>query len=100
MNDSYGKEGLIYYIEEVKRFGFDHIIIIGELHYGMLFLDCFGRVFNLDSMTDQLLFLGDYFKTMERVTKGLGTRWVPWIVDYDGGNVIEIKDGMCKICSF
>ena len=97
---SYIKEKLIGYIEEVKRYGFDHIIIIGELNYGLLFLDCFGRMFCLDSLTSQLFLLGDCSKRMERVTKGLKTdEWVPWIVDADGGNVVEIK-GMCKICSF
>ncbi|RIA95645.1 hypothetical protein C1645_816340 [Glomus cerebriforme] len=36
---------LIYYIRRVVEFGFDHIIIIGETEYGIIFLDCYGRVF-------------------------------------------------------
>jgi hypothetical protein len=68
---SYIKEELIGYIEEVKGYGFDHIIIIRELNYGMLFLDCFSRMFNLDSLTGELFLLGDYLKRVERVTKGL-----------------------------
>ncbi|GES73371.1 hypothetical protein GLOIN_2v1844033 [Rhizophagus clarus] len=88
---SYIKKELIGYIEEVIDYGFDHIIIIGELDYGILFLDCFGRVFNLDSMTSALLFHGDYFKGVERVTKGLGLKWVPWIVESDGGNIVEVE---------
>ncbi|PKC06536.1 hypothetical protein RhiirA5_360162, partial [Rhizophagus irregularis] len=70
---SYIKEEFTSYIEEVNRYGFDHIIIIGKLYYRMLFLDCFGRVFNLDGMTDALWFLGNYFKGMKRVAKGLAT---------------------------
>jgi len=89
---SYIKEELIGYIEEVNRYGFDHIIIIGELNYGMLFLDCFGRVFNLDGMTDAIWFLGDYFKVVERVAEGLKTDRVPWILDPDEGIIVEIKN--------
>ncbi|GBB94629.1 hypothetical protein RclHR1_23910001 [Rhizophagus clarus] len=97
---SYIKEKLIGYIEEVERYGFDHIIVIGELNYSLLFLDCFGRMFYLDSLTSELFLLGDCSKRMERVTKGLMTdEWVPWIVDADGGNVVEIK-GMCKFVHF
>ena len=96
----YIKEELIGYIEEVKEYGFDHIIIIGKLYYGMLFLDCFGRVFNLDGMTDALWFLGDYFKVVERVAKGLKTNRMPWVLNPDEGIIVEIKNSMCKIYSF
>ncbi|PKC75654.1 hypothetical protein RhiirA1_498681 [Rhizophagus irregularis] len=40
---------------------------------GLLFMDCFGRVFDLDSMGNVLWLLGDYSKRVERVTKGLKT---------------------------
>ncbi|GBB84370.1 hypothetical protein RclHR1_00110003 [Rhizophagus clarus] len=90
---SYIKEKLISSIEEVMEHGFDHIIIIGKLHYGLLFLDCFGRVFNLDFMTDALFFCGDYLKGVERITKGLEIKWVPWILDRDKGIIVEIDDG-------
>jgi hypothetical protein len=36
---------LIGYIASVAEFGFNHIIIIGEIHFGMVFLDLYGRVF-------------------------------------------------------
>ena len=37
---------LIYYITSIAEFGFDHIIIIGETYdSGLIFLDCYGRVF-------------------------------------------------------
>ncbi|GBB97671.1 hypothetical protein RclHR1_30320001 [Rhizophagus clarus] len=95
---SYIKEHLIGYIEEVKIFGFDHIIVIGEFNYGFLFLDCFSRMFCWESLTKELFLLGDCSKRMERVAKGLETdECVPWIVDAYEGNIVEIK-GMCKIC--
>ncbi|RIA90009.1 hypothetical protein C1645_738196 [Glomus cerebriforme] len=97
---SYIKEELIGYIEEVNRYGFDHIIIIGELYYGMLFLDCFGRVFNLDGMTDALWFLGNYFKAVKRVAKGLATDRVPWILRPDEGIIVEIKDALFEHYTF
>lgn len=55
-------EGLVIYIEHVKQYGFDHIIVIGELYFGMLFLDCYGRLFKWDQMEYMLLPLGDYLK--------------------------------------
>jgi len=88
---SYINEVLIDYIEESVEYGFDHIILIGELYCGILFLDCFCRVFNLDSMSNTLYFLGDYFKEVERVTKGLGTKLAKWIIDVEEGSVVEIN---------
>ncbi|RGB36352.1 hypothetical protein C1646_758171 [Rhizophagus diaphanus] len=41
---------LVCCIEEVSDYGFDHIIVIEERYCGLLFMDCFGRVFDLDSM--------------------------------------------------
>src|SRR5207248_1497871 len=32
---------LTYYMEGIKEFGFNHIIIVGERDDGMLFLDCY-----------------------------------------------------------
>ncbi|CAG8640911.1 19676_t:CDS:1, partial [Rhizophagus irregularis] len=58
----------------------------------MLFLDCFNRVFNLDGITDALWFLGNYFKGVERVAKGLATDWVPWILRPDVGTIEKIKN--------
>jgi hypothetical protein len=40
---------LVYSIANVAKLGFDHIIYIGEAD-GMLFLDCYGRVFVWDDM--------------------------------------------------
>ena len=44
LKDSDLKE-LINYIASVAEFGFNHIIIIGKTYSGMVFLDCYGRVF-------------------------------------------------------
>jgi hypothetical protein len=49
---------LVYYIAGVADLGFDHIIYIGEAGYGMLFLDCYGRVFVWEDMC-QMVYLGD-----------------------------------------
>ncbi|RIA94370.1 hypothetical protein C1645_760224 [Glomus cerebriforme] len=97
---SYIKEEFIGYIEEVKEYGFNHIIIIGEPYYGMLFLDCFGRVFNLDSMTNTLFFLGDYFKRVEKKAKGLETEWVPWILNSDKEKIVEANGPEHYLISF
>ncbi|RHZ59859.1 hypothetical protein Glove_360g20 [Diversispora epigaea] len=70
----------ICYMEHVKEYyGFDHIIIIGELHAGILFLDCYGRVFIWESMCYVLWMLGDYWneatKTGGQRKWGLETDW-------------------------
>ncbi len=38
-------EKLTYYMECIAEYGFEHIIFIGEMIYGIVFLDCYGRVF-------------------------------------------------------
>src|SRR5207244_826925 len=48
--DGHEPKQLIYDMECVARFGFSHIIFIGEYEYGMLFMDCFGRVFHWEDM--------------------------------------------------
>jgi hypothetical protein len=89
-------EDLTIYIDFVKRYGFDHIIIIGELYFGMLFLDCYGRLFEWDHMQYLLLPLGDYFKKDFQLNPA-----VAWLTE---GSVFEIKirEGryICKIYSF
>ncbi|CAB4388517.1 unnamed protein product [Rhizophagus irregularis] len=50
---------LMYYISCVAEYGFNHIIIVGETDYGMIFLDCYGRVFQLDDESQFLWPLGD-----------------------------------------
>jgi len=72
----YVKDDLICYIEEVRGYGFNHIIIVGQRYCGMLFLDCYGRVFDLDNTNNILWFCGDYF---EKMTNKRGFS-VPWHV--------------------
>jgi hypothetical protein len=57
---------LVYYIADVAELGFDHIIYIGETEYGMIFLDCYGRVFLWDNMCQMAYPLGD---SLEEVPK-------------------------------
>ncbi|CAI2162310.1 12519_t:CDS:2 [Funneliformis geosporum] len=72
-------EELIYYIRRVAEFGFDHIIIIGETKYGMIFLDCYGRVFQWDDEGQMLWPLGN---SPEEVPKRLikGEDQLRWFV--------------------
>ncbi|CAB4420246.1 unnamed protein product [Rhizophagus irregularis] len=55
-------KNLTFYISDVAEFYFDHIIIIGEVNYAMLFLDCFGRVFLWESESQLLYPLRDSLK--------------------------------------
>ena len=52
-------EKLDYYYECVAEFGINHIIVIGEMLYGLLFLDCYGRVFQWENMEQVLWPMGD-----------------------------------------
>ncbi|CAG8617181.1 3832_t:CDS:2, partial [Acaulospora colombiana] len=78
----------ICYMEIVKRYGFDHIIIIGERYAGILFLDCYGRVFEWESMCNVLWSLGDY---RNEATKESRTSRVIWGLESDG-TIVEFED--------
>ena len=89
----------ICYMEMVKQYGFDHIIIIGKCYAGILFLDCYGRVFEWESMCDVLWSLGDY---RNEATKESRTSRVIWGLEFDG-TIVEfedVKDGMSRFYSF
>jgi hypothetical protein len=45
-----------FYTECIAEFGFEHIIVIGEMDYGLLFLDCYGN--------------GPVFMTIEDLIRG------------------------------
>ncbi|RIA95594.1 hypothetical protein C1645_733975 [Glomus cerebriforme] len=77
----------ICYMEMVILYGFDHIIFIGECYARILFLDCYGRVFEWDLNCNVLWSLGNYWNV---VSKGSPTRRVIWSVEYDG-TVTEFK---------
>ena len=57
---------LVYYIKCVAKFGFDHIIIIGETYDGLVFLDCYGRLFLWD---DENLLLCPLGNSLEEASK-------------------------------
>ncbi|CAB5361342.1 hypothetical protein RhiirA1_427267 [Rhizophagus irregularis] len=65
------------YMERVAEFGFNHIIVIGEVDYGMVFMDCYGRLFHWEDAC-QILW-------PRESDDGL-----PWFVD-DDGNVYKYK---------
>ncbi|RGB29581.1 hypothetical protein C1646_766469 [Rhizophagus diaphanus] len=57
---------LTYYITCIAKFYFDHIIIIGETNCGVIFLDCYGRVFLWD---DENLLLWPLGNSPEEASK-------------------------------
>jgi len=90
---------LICYMEIVKQYGFDHIILIGQRYAGILFLDCYGRVFEWESMCNVLWSLGDYRNV---ATKESRTSRLIWGLEFDG-TIVEfedVKDGMSRFYSF
>jgi hypothetical protein len=90
----------IRYMEFIKQYGFDHIIIIGERYAGLLFLDCYGRVFEWDnSMCGVLWPLGDYLNEAPKVSL---THRVMWDYESDGTVVeFEVAEvGMSRFYSF
>ncbi|CAG8467655.1 9529_t:CDS:2 [Rhizophagus irregularis] len=66
---------------DVRNFGFNHIILVGKREYGITFLDCYGRVFELDRMSDALWPLGN---SLEEAATKPWTGEVAWDVDEDG----------------
>ncbi|CAG8644733.1 504_t:CDS:2, partial [Paraglomus occultum] len=77
------------YITEIKQFGFHHIIVIGKRYCGMLFMDCFRRVFDWDSANYALWLLGDYFEIISKDESEEYGR-IAWGV-LDDGTVIELE---------
>ncbi|GET67053.1 hypothetical protein GLOIN_2v1563037 [Rhizophagus irregularis DAOM 181602=DAOM 197198] len=64
---------------DVRNFGFNHIILVGRIWNNVL--DCYGRVFELDRMSDALWPLGN---SLEEVATKPWTGEVAWDVDEDG----------------
>ena len=84
---SVGGNPCIFYMETIKQYGFDHIIIIGERYDGLLFLDCYGRVFEWDnSMCGVLWPLGDYLNEAPKVSQ---THRLIWDYESDG-TIVEL----------
>ncbi|PKC72092.1 hypothetical protein RhiirA1_452725 [Rhizophagus irregularis] len=57
-------------LDHIKAYGFDHVILIGECYNGMLFLDCYGRLFEWGNMMAVLWPLGgkNYLLDPSRIT--------------------------------
>ncbi|KAF0388439.1 hypothetical protein F8M41_011044 [Gigaspora margarita] len=86
--DSDDPKELTYYMANVAQFGFDHIIIIGEIENGMIFLDCYGRVFQWEEECQMLWPLGN---SLEEAMSNDEKNQVPWYWEYDGA-VYEFKE--------
>jgi hypothetical protein len=71
-------EDLFYYIACVKEYGFNHIIVIGEVEFGMIFSDCYGRIFKWDDESMMLWPRGDP-KNLSNMKKG--EDWIGWFVE-------------------
>lgn len=80
-------------MESIKRFGFSHIIIVGEREFGILFLDCYGRMFDWDYMNLLLWPLGNYLEY------NLNKPRMAWGIEFDE-TITEFEAGTCVICSF
>jgi hypothetical protein len=57
-------EKLGCYYRCVAKFGFNHIIVIGGLSCGLLFIDCYGRVFQWEDMEQVLWPVGNSLEDM------------------------------------
>jgi hypothetical protein len=80
-------------MECIKEFGFNHIIIVGERDYGMLFLDCYGRIFDWDHINFLLWPLGNYLENKLDEPKN-----VAWGVS--NGIITEFEVGTCATTLF
>ncbi|PKK59723.1 hypothetical protein RhiirC2_794417 [Rhizophagus irregularis] len=65
-------------MEIIKSYGFDHIILIGKCYAGIIFMDCYSRVFEWESMCGVLWFLGDCLNNKPRINR------VIWSLEFDG----------------
>ncbi|CAG8490303.1 7677_t:CDS:2 [Rhizophagus irregularis] len=75
------------YVNEVQEYGFNHIILIGVREHGIIFLNCYGRLFILDTMTGVLWPLGD---TLDEAVTKPWTGELAWNVD-EAGTIFEVE---------
>uniref|UniRef100_U9SGV4 Uncharacterized protein n=1 Tax=Rhizophagus irregularis (strain DAOM 181602 / DAOM 197198 / MUCL 43194) TaxID=747089 RepID=U9SGV4_RHIID len=85
-NDYLQKDNIRLYAMNIALCGFNHIIIIGETYCGLLFLDCYGHIFQWDAMADALVFYGNIFEGVLGKSHG-----VLWGVSGDG-SVWKLSD--------
>ncbi|CAG8727900.1 7925_t:CDS:2 [Rhizophagus irregularis] len=81
------KSDYVSYFDEVKNFGFNHIILVGKREYGIIFLDCYGRLFELDMMSGVLWPLGN---SLEEAKTKPWTGEVAWNIG-DDGSIFEFE---------
>ena len=86
------KEGSVLndFMKDIQKYGFDHIIIIAERENGILFLDCYGRVFGLNISVYPLFLCGN---SLEEASRTLSFKEA-WIVENDG-TLFQIEHCMC-----
>jgi hypothetical protein len=72
------------FYEYIAEFGFEHIIVIGETYNGLLFLDCYGRVFKWQEMQLAIWPLGNSLEEVELKLKSNRLDRVIWTAEYDG----------------
>lgn len=88
---NYVKTKLSYYFKEIKSYGFNHIIILTESCCdGIVFLDCYGRIFELDCIYDELHLCGNYFERVEMAKKD--GKYLETCIVEDDGTVVDISD--------
>lgn len=81
-SEALAPEILVENMVAVRDFGFNHIIVIGEILYGMVFLDCYGRVFVWDYMTWALWPCGNSLEEAKAICKQ--SKRMAWTLDEDG----------------
>ncbi|GBC13970.2 hypothetical protein GLOIN_2v1477433 [Rhizophagus irregularis DAOM 181602=DAOM 197198] len=81
------------FYEPIAEFGFEHIIVIGETYNGLLFLDCYERVFKWQQMQQTLWPLGDSLEEVEsRLKSNKQIDRVVWTAEYDGVKYQALPD--------
>ncbi|RUS26670.1 hypothetical protein BC938DRAFT_484285 [Jimgerdemannia flammicorona] len=75
-------------------YGFRHIIVVGEVDFGMLFMECYGRVFRFDDMVVGLWVRGG------SIEEAIENPWnqVEWAPQSDA-TIMEVKHGMRRLFS-
>ncbi|RUS16091.1 hypothetical protein BC937DRAFT_91620 [Endogone sp. FLAS-F59071] len=81
-----GSDSIFCGMYNVREYGFSHIIIVGEVTYGIVFLDCYGRVFLWESLCGVIWLLGNSLE--EAKANRFNERQLVW--ELEEGNVREI----------
>ena len=86
------KEGSVLndFMKDIQKYGFDHIIIIVEREDGVLFLDCYGRMFDWNTSVYALFPCGN---SLEEASRTLSSKEA-WIIE-DDGTLFQMEYCMC-----